>query len=249
MKPSLTYVHYRIHWKVLGPESPGQRFEREKFQKFFEDLNANREFAGYDDFSYRADRCELAKARGTVPHGGQAFSKVLYESDTLSIVEEWTDESTREFTQKLNIVLDCWFKCFPQTLAVIQTCVVRAITVPAHFDDSRHYLGHAVLGLENTLGSVMQGPMHKVGFALGCQRQQGTIRMNFDCAANSWRDNRSVWLEVRADAQLSEPLSVAKHAQAEGIFGRCIDFLEDELLQLVLYYDEKDTDPKSGATP
>lgn len=249
MTPSPTYIHYRVQWKVLGPESPGQRFEREQFQKFFEDLNANREFSGYDDFSYRPDRCELAKARGSAPQGGQAFSKVVYADDTLSIVEEWTDESTRDFAQKLKIVLDCWFGCFAQTLAVVQTCVVRAITTPAHFDDSRHFLGHAVLGLDKALGSRMQGPLYKVGFTLGCQRVQGKIPMNFECVASSWRDNRSVWLEVRADAPLAEPLNAARHDQAETLFGRCTEFLERELLELLLYYNSKDHDSDSGATP
>lgn len=248
MKPSPTYIHYRVQWQVLGPESPGQRWERKKFQQFFEELNANREFSGYDDFSYRPDRCELVKARGTAPGGAQAFSKVVYDNDALSIVEEWTEESTPEFAQKIKVVLDAWFACFPETLAVVQTCAVRAITEPTSFDDSRRFLGDAVLGLEEGLKSSLQGPLYKVGFTLGCQRQQGMIPMNFECAASSWRDSRSVWTEVRALAPLAEPLNAAKHDQAEVIFGRCVDFMEKELLRLLLYYDGKSEPSGSGET-
>lgn len=246
MKPSPTYIHYRVQWQVLGPESPGQRFERTHFQRFFEELNSNREFKGYDDFKYRADRCELARDRGTAPDGAQAFSKVVYSNDTLSIAEEWTDEGKAEFSQKLKIVLDRWFRCFPQTLAVVQTCAVRALVVPTSSTDSRQFLGGVVLRLDDGLEASFREPLHKVGLTLGCQRLQGTIPMNLECAVSSWRDARSVWVEVRALAPLAQPLNAAKHDQAEAIFGRCVDFLENEVLQFLAYYDRKTPDDEKG---
>jgi len=246
MKPSPTYIHYRVQWQILGPQSPGQRFERERFQRFFEALNANRQFRGYDDFSYRTDRCELVKNRGTAQDGAKSFSKVVYADDALLIEEEWTDESTLDFVQKLKVVLDGWFKGFPETLAVVQTCSVRALMVPTHSPDSRQFLGDVVLRLQDGLKSSLQGQLLKVGVTLGCQRMQGTTPMNLECAASSWRDNRSVWIEVRALAPLAQPLNAATHDQAEAIFGRCVDFLEKEVIPFLVYYDRKNPDAEGG---
>lgn len=246
MNPSPTYIHYRIQWQVLGPESPGQRFEREKFQKFFDHLNADRHFGGYDDFSYRADRCELVKSRGTDARGGQAFSKVVYQADSLSMVEEWTEHSTDEFAQKIKVVLDDWFKCFPETLAVVQSCWVRALVLPIHVVDSRDFVGGAVLGLKPVLCSKLSEPPYKIGFTLGCRRRFGAVPMNLECIATSWRDNRSVWIEVRADTPLEQPLNATKHDQAETVFGRCTGFLKDEILPLLLHYDKGGNDIRPG---
>lgn len=246
MKPSPSYIHYRVEWKMLGPESPGQRFERKKFQKFFEELNKAQEFSGYDDFSYRPAACELAKSRGPTPQGGQIFSKIVYKNDELTVVEEWTDDSAEEFARKLKIVLDKWFMCFPETLAVVQTCVARALITPRHFDDSRHFLGGAVLGLESAIESTIQSRPHKIGFTFACQRQHGTVPMNLECAVSSWSDNRSVWIEVRAISPLAKPLNATNHDQAEVIFEQCTTFLNQEVLPLLQRYDKEGTGPTVG---
>lgn len=245
MNPSPRYIHYRVQWQVLGPDSPGQRFDREKFQKFFEQLNSNRDFGGYDDFSYRADRCELVKSRGSAQTGGPAFSKVVYTPDSLTVVEEWTDHSTEEFAQKLKIVLDAWFGCFGETLALVQSSIVRALFEPRQVNDSRVFLGGRVLGLQPAFDSKLHGPVQKVGLTLGCERRFGEVPMTVECVATSWRDNRSVWMEVKAVTPLEKPLNAASHERAEAIFGRCVAFLTDELLPLLLYYDQK----QEGANP
>lgn len=237
MQPSPNYIHYRVHWQILGPDSPGQRFERAKFEEFFHKLNEDRRFSGYDDFSYRPNRCELAKS--PTP-GGKSFSKVVYSSDavdTLSIVEEWTEQSVDEFTKKLKIVLGVWFASFPQTLAVVQGCCVRALTSPAHYDDAREFIGNGVLGLGSVFESKLHGMPHKVGFTFACQRDVVSTTTNLECVANSWRDTRSVWVEVRGETLLKRPLNAAGHDQAEAIFAQCSGFLEGEVLPLLFEHD------------
>ena len=143
------YIHFRTQWQMLGPDSPGQRFERGHFQEFFDRLNSNKEFGGYDDFSYRPDRCELAKARGTAAQGGQAFSKVVYSNDALSLVEEYTDLSTSDFSSKIKVVLGAWFHCFPQTLAIVQICCLRSLVTPSNFSKSYDFLADRVLQMKD----------------------------------------------------------------------------------------------------
>ena len=237
MQASPSYIYFRVQWQILGPESPGQRFDREKFQKFFEKLNASKEFGGYDDFSYRADRCEFARKHGTTPEGGQVFSKVVYEKDSLSVVEEWTDLSSHDFSQKIKLVLDAWFNGFPETIGVVQSCWVRALA-PRHFQNSRDFLVETVLRLGDVFRDKLTEMPHSVGFSFASQRKFGVGTMNFDSKVSSWRDGRSIWIEVHGVEVLPEPLNVAKHDKAEAIFGRCKGFLETEMLPILDHYDE-----------
>jgi hypothetical protein len=239
MKPSLTYVHFRVQWQILGPESPGQKFDREAFQKLFERLNQDRTFGGYDDFLYRGDRCELAKPRGSVAGGGQAFGKVAYGNDILTIVDEWSDASTNEFCQKIKMHLDAWFVCFPSTLAVVQTCWLRALATPVHYEDARQFLGDAVLSLGESFQQKFSAMPHTVGFTFACQRQQPSGPLDFESRISSWRDRRSVWIEVRGVAPLNPPVNAAKHDQAELVFDHCRRFLEDEVVRLLEAYDRE----------
>ncbi len=246
---SPTYIHFRVHWQILGPESPRQRFERETFQRFFEELNSNQELGGYDDFSYRPDRCELVKSRGVAPQGGQAFSKVVYSDDALTLVEEFTEDSVGEFSKKIKAVLGSWFRCFPQTLAVVQTCFLRALVDPGGFDDSRRFLSDGVLKLSQVFADKLDAKPHSIGFNFACQSKFGSVPMNLDATIRSWRETRSVWVEVKGSAPMDEPLNAAKHDKAEAVFGRCRNFLEKEVIPLLDEYDRGGTEQRDGESP
>lgn len=247
MKSSPNYIHFRVQWQVLGPESPGQRFERKEFQRFFEKLNANERFGGYDDFLYRPDKCELVKARGTVPQGGQAFSKVVYGNDALSVVEEFAEYSTQEFAQHLKIVLDAWFGCFPQTVIVLQNSCLRALITPLNHDNSLSFLGDDVLKLRSVFQSKLDQMPQKVGFTFACQRKYGSVPLTLEAKVNSWRDRRSVWIEVNGAAPMAQPLNAANHDQAEALFGKCRQFMEEEVVPLLDDYDKASPEDTAGA--
>lgn len=240
MTKSPTYIHFRVQWQLLGPESPGQRFERQLFQDLLATLNADRRLGGYDDFSYRPDRCELAKVRETeTPAGGvvEAFSKVLYENDRLTVVEEWAEMSTEEFARKLADILNAWFKHFPQTLAVIQRCWLRALVSPSHCADSRQFIGDLVLRLGEHLKRTFDQMPHQVGFTVGCQRSWDNQPVFLDTKVYSWRDNRSVWVEVGGMSPLAPPINATAVDRAQMLFAKCKDFLEGEVIKLLHRFD------------
>ncbi|UCE61091.1 MAG: hypothetical protein JSU63_04940 [Phycisphaerales bacterium] len=239
---SPNFIHFRIRWQILGPDSPGQGLERAMFQRFFDELNSNPEFGEYDDFSYRPDRCQLAKSRGTAQQGGQAFSKVVYSQDALSVVEEFTELSADEFSQKIKVVLSCWFKCFSQTCAIAQTSCLRALVTPVHFQNSRDFLANGVLKIGPALKEKLDDLPHSVGFNFACQRKPGNTPMNLEAKASSWRDGRAVWIEVTGVAPMDQPLNAVKHDQAQVVFGRCKEFLESEVIPLLNVYDREGTD-------
>lgn len=244
VRPSPRYIHFRVRWQILGPDSPGQRFARTSFEDFFHKLNKDKHFAGYDDFSYRPERCELAQVRGSVEGGGQAFSKVVYDDDKLTIVDEWTELNAAEFAKRLKVVLDSWFDCFPQTLAVAQNSWIRALITPANFQDSREFVSNGILKLGKTLDTHLNQRPFKVGFTFGCQQEHSQSPLTLECEANSWRDKRSVWIEVRSLALLRQPLNAPKHDHAEPLFERGVHFLETEVLPLLNSFDI----PRDGST-
>ena len=246
VRPSPRYIFFRVQWQVLGPESPGQRFHRDKFQEFFGKLNEDRKYGGYDDFSYRRDICELAKNRGTVPKGGQAFSKVIYAKDSLSLIEEWTEYNIDEFEQKIGLTLDTWFTCFPETLAVAQNCWLRAFLPISNYSNSRSYLRDGVLGLRDAFESKVDSKPYKVGFTFGCKRVYQSTTMDLECKVSSWGDERSVWVEIRGGALLNPPLNAPKHEQGRDVFGHCRRFFEAEVVPLLGEYDKVGGESDAG---
>ncbi len=242
MKSSLRCIHFRCEWQIIGPQSPGQRFERQRFQSFFENLNSNVEFGDYDDFSYRLDHCELGKVRGMSHQGGQAFSKVIYKDDALKLVEEFTAYSIDEFARQIKVVLDAWFECFSETVLVVQNCWIRGLVTPLHSDDSRAFLSETVLGLREGFATRLNEAPLSVGFNFVSQRQYESVPMTLEAKVSSWRDGRSIWIEVHGGVPMSEPLNAARHDRAEAVFGRCRTFLESEVIPLLSDYDRKEHD-------
>ena len=247
MIKSPNYIHFRIQWQLMGPNSPGLRFERQVFQDFWNDLRTDPLASDYDDFSYRPDRFELGKLRGDQPRGGQAFSKILYENDLLTVVDEWADVSADEFAQKFTRILSTWFKHFPQTLAVIQRCWLRALMEPRHFEDSRQFLGDRVLGLGGKLQASLHRMPHQVGFTFGCTRDVMNSSLLLDAKVNSWRESRSVWTEVAGVVPLRAPMNATNVETAQVPFAACKDFLEGEVIGLLTKFDEQPSDGEQGS--
>jgi len=197
-------------------------------------LNGDPTAGDYDDFSYRPDRCELAKLRESHAKGVQGFSKVLYQNDRLTLVEEWAEVSAEEFGRKLVGLLNAWFRHFPQMFAVIERCWLRALLQPQHFPDSRDFIGNRVLGLAQHLQGNFAVMPYKVGFSVACGRPWGQQHpLVIDTKVNSWRDNRSVWVEVGCTTPLSPPINSTNVDRAQLPFSKSKDFLESEVVNLL----------------
>jgi len=242
MDHTLQPIHFRVKWQVIGPDSPGQQFTRDPFQAFFADLNSNKELGGYDDFSHRPGRCELTRTRGSSQYGGQSFSKILYEPDALTVVEEYATESIDEFARKMKIVLDHWFKSFPGTVIVLQNSCIRCLVAPASADNSRLFLSSRVLHLEDSFTSRLSELPQSVGFHFSSQRHHAGVPMNLDAKISSWRDNRSVWIEVNSNAPMPRPLNAVDHDAAESVFDKCRIFLTSEVIPLLRDFDRTEVD-------
>jgi len=241
MRDTLAYIHFRVSWQLLSPEGPSPRLERGPFHKFMQKLNADPKIEDYDDLSYRPERCELAKVRGSHPMGGEAFSKVVYAAGQLSVVEEWTDLAGDQFKDKLVGILRVWFECFPQTVAVMEQCCLRALVQPRHSKDSREFVGSKVLQLGGRLQRAFSAMPHQVGFTVSCQRPFSGGDMLVETQVRSWRDTRSVWLEVAGNAPMRTPVNAANLTPAEQPVTVCRRFLEDEVIRLLNDFDAPDS--------
>jgi len=239
MLKSPNYIHFRVQWQLLGPEAPGQRFEKRLFQDFWATLGKDPVVGEYDDFSYRVDRCELASARPSHREDVKAFSKVLYTNDQLTVVEEWAEISASEFGKKLVSILNAWFRHFPNTCAITERCWLRALVAPVHSKDSRQFIGNRILALGGKLQSSLAEMPNRVGFTIGCERSHEGRRMGIDTKVNSWRDNQSVWIEVSGAAPLTPPINAAQTERARTLFATCKDFLEREVIGLLESSDSK----------
>lgn len=238
MITSPTYIHLRTQWHLLGPESPGQQFEKQRFQEFFAALNTDTTIGDYDDFSYRPERFECAKQRVGHPKGAQGFSKVVYANDQLTVVEEWAEISAGEFERYFTGILRAWFKHFPETLAVAQKCCVRALQQAQNYDNSPEFLGNKVLRLGDHLADSFIDMPHQVGFTAGCVRPLGDQRLVIDTKVNSWRDNRSIWIEVAGSIALQPPINATNPESAQRPFTECREFLEREVIGLLKRFDQ-----------
>lgn len=233
MRQTPTYIHFRVAWQLLSPEGPSPRFEREPFQKFMQKLNDSG-IGDYDDFSYRPERCELAKVRGSHPMGGEGFSKVVYAAGQLTVVEEWAAISSDEFKKKFAGILRIWFEHFPRTVAVIEHCWLRALIQPTHATDSRQFVGDRVLNLGPRLHETFSKMPHQIGFTVSCERDcEGGSKLLIETKVNSWRDNRSVWVEVSGSAPMRVPVNAVNPAAAEQPVTVCMSFLEREVVGLL----------------
>lgn len=238
MKPSPSYIHFRMEWQLLGPESPGQWFGKEQFRTFWDRLNNSGPLtSGYHDFSYRPNRCELAELRGEREHGGKPFSKISCQPDELTVVEEWAELTADEFAEKLTAVLKVWFEVFPQTFLVAQRSTLRALVQPTNCDDSRVFLGDRVLSLGPKVHDTFTDMPFKIGFGASCMKKVHDQELFIDATVSSWRDNRLVWTEVQGTAPLAAPLNAGHIEPARLLFTSCRTFLEGELLALLASYD------------
>lgn len=241
MLQSPNYIHFRIQWQVLGPDSPGQCFDRQKFQSLMNSLNSGDHPIDFDDFSYRATRCEMAKVRETRPGGGTAFTKLVYANDLFTLTEEWAEISTDDFAKEFVRVLGGWFEVFPETLIVAQRCTLRALVQPSNYADSREFVGDRVLGFVRTMQPQLKKKAFKVGFNVTCTDKVTDHQLVIDAMVNSWRDNKTVWLQVQGGCPMAKPINAASETSVpERIFDSCRKFLEDDIVGFLNLFDQPD---------
>jgi hypothetical protein len=246
MIQSPTYIHFRTQWHLLGPDSPGLRIERDKFREFWQELNQDPLTKDYDDFSYRPERCELAKVREQLPDRGVPFSKIVFANDGLTVVEEWAEISAKEFGKKFTAILKAWFQHFPETLAAIQKCWVRSLVQPMNHGDSREFIGNHVLGLGEDLKQNFSEMPFRVGFMVGCVRKTGNGDLVIETKVNSWRDNSQVWVEVAGTLALPRPINTTNPDDGQLAFTKCADFLDREVMGLLRVYDSREGKEDGG---
>jgi hypothetical protein len=240
MIQSPTYIHFRSQWQLLGPESPGQSFERRSFQDLMNALNEQPEPIDFDDFSYRSDSCEMGRLRGTRPKGGGAeFTKLIYRSDQLTLVEEWAEITADEFKERFVKVLTNWFNFFPNTVIIAQNCCLRALVQPTSLPDSRQFLGDEVLKIGVPIQSTFQTMPFKVGFTVTVLRPIESYQLIIDTTVNSWRDNRSVWVQVNGSSPIAPPINATNPETAKKPFEYCKSFLETEAIRFLSEFDDK----------
>lgn len=242
MLQSPTYIHFRSQWQLLGPDSPGQSFDRKCFQNLMNALNEQPEPIDFDDFSYRPERCEMGKMRGTRPKsGGAEFTKLIYVNDQLTLVEEWADITANEFKEKFVKVLTYWFRFFPNTVIIAQNCCLRALIQPVNFKDSREFLGNRVLKIGDSIKSTFETKPFKVGFTVNILSpvQDQNYKLMIDTTINSWRDNRSIWVQVNGSSPIAPPVNATNPETAKIPFEHCKNFLETEAISFLNEFDKK----------
>jgi hypothetical protein len=238
MIQSPNYIHFRCKWQLLGPDSPRQSFERRTFQDLMNALNDPPDPIDFDDFSFRPGRCEMGKFRGNRPEGGAGFRKLIYGNDQLTLVEEWADISADDFQRTFVRVLSNWFKLFPTTVIIAQTCCLRALVQPVSIADSRQFLGGQVLGIGPAIQKTFKDMPFKVGFTVTVPRQIENNQLVIDTTVNSWRDNRSIWVQVNGSSPMAPPINATNPETAKVPFGHCKDFLETEAICFLNEYDK-----------
>lgn len=243
MNGSPAYIHFRVGWQLIGPESPGQWYDQGQFRSFWDALSRDPRTNFYQDFTYRPDRCELGQTRDKVEGGGQGFSKVVCSPERLVIVEEWAELAADEFCGRMEAILAAWFQVFPQTLFIVQESVMRALVEPRTVKDSRQFLGDKVLQLGPRLERTFHGMPFKIGFNVACVRQMAEHQVFMEATVGSWRDNRRVWLEAKGLAPLGPPLNATNTGAAARLFSGCRQFVEDELLSLLRGYEADGCEP------
>lgn len=240
MKQSPTYIHLRSQFHILGPDSPGQHLERKDFHDLMAKLNGKPVYADFDDFSYTPISCEMGKKRGkNEPGGGLSFSKLTYSDEQLTLVEEWASISASEFADKLIKVLGVWFAVFPMTVSITQKCCLRALTEVISRKDSREFIGNEVLKIGDALNHSFKVMPNKVGFSLSCLRREGIMPYEISANVQSWRDRKSVWIEVNGQKTMPQPLNPTNSDKGRELFNSCVDFLQDEVICFLATFDKR----------
>lgn len=239
---SPNYIHFRNEWQILGLDPPGQWPNREFFQKLMNQLNALPISADFDDFSYRADRCEMGRLRGNPPEGGQAFTKLVCRSNQITLVEEWAETTADEFKDKFTMILKEWFKLSPNTAIIAQRCCLRALVQPAKFADSRNFLGDRIMNIGPAMHQTFKSMPFRVGFTFTCLRKTQDYNLFIDTTINSWRDKKTVWVQVEGVYPMERPINATNPEVAKLPFEDCKSFLEDEVLGFLNQFDTNEAE-------
>ena len=240
MLQSPSYIHFRTQWQVLGLDAAGQWPDKKTFLDLLNQLNDLSTCGDFDDFVYRADRCEMAKLRGSPEQAGQAFTKLVCAPNQITLVEEWTESPADQFKQSLVDALNVWFRLFPNTVIIAQKCCLRALVEPATMPDSRGFLGDRVMKIGKQMEKTFERMPFKVGFTFTCLRQIEEYKLFIDATVNSWRDNKSVWVQVEGTYPMERPMNATNPEQAKRPFEDCQQFLEHEVLGFLRLFDMAD---------
>jgi len=237
MLQSPNYIHFRTQWQILGLDSAGRWPEKKDFLQLMNKLNESPINADFDDFAYRLDHCEMGKLRGSVPEGGRAFRKLACSINQITLVEEWVETTADEFKDKFVKVLGAWFSVFSDTAIIAQKCCLRALVQPANFSDSRKFLGDRIMNIGLPMQKTFKGMPFKVGFTFTCLRESRGYKLFIDSTVNSWRDNKSVWVQVEGTYPMEKPINATNPEASKFPFEDCKSFMESEVISFLNKYD------------
>jgi hypothetical protein len=241
MIQSPNYIHFRIQWQLVYPGTAETLFQGKKFRDLMDKINEDYPLDfSFKDFSDRTPvRCEMANTR-RLSDGREAFSKFIYNNNSIAYIEEWAEISPDEFEQKCNKLLRVWFNLFPQTAIVAQNTCVRALVQPNKFKNSLDFLGDKILNVKQSIHNTFENMPFKIGFTFACPKKQPDcpIPIIIDTSINSWTDNKSVWIQVSSNSPLLPPVNAANIERGTAPVIDSKNFLEDEVLKLLNEYDK-----------
>jgi hypothetical protein len=241
MTHSPNYIHFQNKWQVVCLESPDKHMNREQFHELFNILNSREYQCDYDDFSYNPNHCEFGKLRNIDRQGGQGYGKLIYLNGFLALIEEWAEINIDQFIEKSKNVLKCWFRCFPATIVITQQCIIRALVHPVHFSDSREFLGDKVMKVGPHLKKSFSDMPFKIGFNTAVIRDdtEHNLQVFIDAAINSWRDNKSVWIEIQGNVAFPHPLNATNPEISMFPIHICKEFIVNDIVNFLKEYDLK----------
>lgn len=239
MLQSPIYVHFRTQWQILGMDSVGHWPEKRLFLDLMNRFNEPPISADFDDFAYRANRCEMAKLRGASDEGGQKFTKFVCGTNEITLVEEWTENSADDFINSSVEMLKVWFGLFPSTAIIAQRCCLRALMQPSTCADSREFLGDRMMRIGPPMKQAFTEMPFKVGFTFTCRRQSGDYSLFIDTTVNSWRDNKRIWSQVEGTYPMEKPMNATNPELAREPFRDCKAFFEEEVIGFLNTYEGK----------
>jgi len=202
--------------------------------------------ADFDDFSYRPAHCEMGKQRDGPSEGGAAFTKLVCIRNQLTFVEEWAEISANEFEDRFVKILKAWFDLFANTAIIAQKSCLRALVQPAKFDDSRDFLGDRIMNVGALMQNTFKSMPFRVGFTFTCLRQTRGYKLFIDTTVNSWRDNRTVWVQVEGTYPMEKPINASNPEIAKFPFEDCRSFLESEVISFLNQFDNGDQSGVGG---
>jgi len=238
MLQSPNYIHFRNQWQILGLDSTRQWPDRKSFQKLMNQLNEAPIDADFDDFSYRPGRCEMGKLRGAPPEGGASFSKLVCLPNQITLVEEWAEITADEFKDKFVKIVRAWFDVFPNTAIIAEKCCLRALVQATNFGDSRRFLGDRIMTIGAPMQQTFKSMPFKIGFTFTCLRKTQDYNLYIDTTVNSWKDEKSVWVQVEGTYPMEKPINASNLQIAKFPFEDCKSFLESEVIGFLNQYDK-----------